>query len=99
MSSYALTTVFSMDPNRKAQLIDGLEPKVIAMVEKLPGFTKGYWTWDHTTNVTYGFVVFDTEANARALESYLRSNADDIANDGARLERAAVGEVIGTAER
>lgn len=99
MSTYALTAVFSMDPKRKAKLIEGLDSKVIAMVRALPGFVSGTWTWDHSTNMTYGFVVFDTEPNARALEAYLRTNAESIASDGARLERAAIGEVIGTAAR
>ena len=97
MSNHAVTTIFSMDPARKAQLIEGLEPVVIKMVRALPGFVTGYWTWDHATNVTYGFIAFDTEANARALETYLKANAEQIAKDGCRLERAAVGEVIGTA--
>jgi hypothetical protein len=67
------------------------------MVRTLPGFVAGFWTWDHATNVTYGFVVFDTDAQARTLETYLRSNAEELAEKGTRLERAAVGEVIGAA--
>ena len=97
MSKHALTAVFSMDPTKKAQLIEQLEPVVIAMVRELPGFVTGFWTWDHATSVTYGFVVFETEAHARALETHLKSNAEDFADKGTRLERAAVGEVIGAA--
>lgn len=97
MSKYALTAVFSMDPTKKALLIEQLEPVVISMVRQLPGFLTGFWTWDHATNVTYGFIVFETEADARALETYLKSNAEDLAQKGTRLERAAVGEVIGAA--
>lgn len=97
MSKHALTAVFSMDPTKKAQLIEQLEPVVISMVRKLPGFVTGFWSWDHATNVTYSFVVFETEAHARSLETHLKSNAEDLAAKGTRLERAAVGEVIGTA--
>ena len=97
MSKHALTAVFSMDPTKKALLIEQLEPVVISMVRELPGFVTGYWSWDHATNVTYGFVVFDTEVQARALETHLKTNAERFAERGTRLERAAVGEVIGAA--
>ena len=97
MSMHALTTVFSMDPTKKAQLIEGLEPGVIRQVREMPGYVVGFWSWDHATNVTYGFVVFDSDANARALETYLKSNTDMLASKGTRLERAAVAEVIGCA--
>ena len=99
MSRYALVTIFSMDPTKKAQLIESLEPVVIKMVRGLPGFEDGYWSWDHATNVTYGFVIFDTEANARALETYLKTNAEQMATKGTRLERATVAEIIGEAHR
>jgi hypothetical protein len=97
MSNHALTAIFSMDPTKKAQLIDQLEPVVISMVRERPGFVTGFWTWDHATNVTYGFIVFETEAHARELETFLKNNSDDLAQGGTRLERAAVGEVIGAA--
>ena len=97
MSNHALSAIFSMDPARKTQLLEGLEPGVIKMVRELPGFVTGFWSWDHATNVTYGFVVFDTDAHARALETYLKTNADEIAKKGSRLERVAVAEVIGAA--
>ena len=97
MAKHAVTAIFSMDPAKKAALIAQLEPVVISMVRALPGFESGTWTWDHATNVTYGFVVFDTDANARALETYLKTNAEKLASGGTRLERAAVGEVIGSA--
>jgi hypothetical protein len=94
---HALTTVFSMDPAKKAQLIEGLDPVVIAHVRGMPGFVTGFWTWDHATNVAYGMVIFDTDKNARSLETFLRDQAEDMAAQGTRLERAAVGEVIGAA--
>jgi hypothetical protein len=97
MSKHAVTAIFSMDPARKAQLIEGLEPVVIRMVRALPGFVTGYWTWDHATNVTYSLVVFDSAENARGLESFLKTRADEHAKNGTRLERVAVGEVIGVA--
>lgn len=94
---HALSAIFSMDPTKKAQLIEGLEGKVITQVREMPGFVTGYWTWDHATNVTYGMIIFETEANARSLETFLRDNADRMAGQGTRLERAAVAEVIGAA--
>jgi hypothetical protein len=94
---YGMTAIFSMDPTKKAQLIEGLEPNVIRTVRELPGFVTGFWTWDHATNVTYGLVIFDTEAHARALETFLKTNAEQLAERGTRLERAAVAEVIGAA--
>jgi hypothetical protein len=97
MTMYGMTAIFSMDPTKKAQLIEGLEPHVIRMVRELPGFVTGFWSWDHATNVSYGLVVFDTEANARALETHLKTNAEQLAEKGTRLERAAVGEIIGAA--
>jgi hypothetical protein len=97
MSMHAMTAIFSMDPTRKAQLIEGLEPSVIRTVRELPGFVTGFWSWDHAASVSYGFIVFDTEEHARALEAHLRENAEDLARQGTRLERAAVGEVIGAA--
>src|SRR5688572_8435287 len=94
---HALSTIFSMDPAKKAQLIEGLDPVVITQVRAMPGFVTGFWTWDHATNVTYGMVIFDTDKNARSLETFLRDNADRLAEGGTRLERAAVAEVIGAA--
>jgi hypothetical protein len=94
---HALTAIFSMDPTRKAELIGELEPRVIQFVRGLSGFVTGYWSWDHRTNVTYSFVAFDTEEHARALETFLKTNAELLAEDGTRLERAAVGEVVGVA--
>jgi hypothetical protein len=94
-SRFAVSAMFSMDASKKAQLMEGLEPVVISMVRQLPGFVSGFWSWDHATNVTYAFIAFDTEADARALETHLKTNADGHAAQGARLERAAVGEIVG----
>jgi hypothetical protein len=94
---HGLTAIFSMDPTKKAQLIEGLEPQVIERVRQMPGFTCGFWTWDHAADMTYGLVLFDTEAHARELEAFLKSDADRLASGGTRLERAVVAEVMGAA--
>ena len=64
---------------QKAQLIAGLEPVVIRMVREMPGYLTGFWSWDHTTNMSYGTIVFETEANARALENFLKEQAESLA--------------------
>jgi hypothetical protein len=94
---HAMTAIFSMDPAKKAFLMEGLEPVVIGPVREMPGYTFGLWSWDHAANVTYSFVVFDTEEHAHALESQLKRDAESLAAMGTRLERAVVAEVIGFA--
>jgi hypothetical protein len=94
---YAVTAICTMDSTKKAKLIEGLEPQVIATTREMPGFVTGFWSWDHNTDVSYGFIVFDTIEHARALETFLRGSGDKFAEVGVRLERAAVGELIGSA--
>ncbi len=94
---YAVTTIFSMDPNKKAQLVAGLDTVVIPQVRDMPGFVTGFWSWDHSTDVTYGFITFKTEAEAKGLESFLKGAAERLAAGGTRLERAVVAQVLGAA--
>ena len=90
---HATIIVSSMDSSKKAQLIEELGPKVIPMVREMPGYISGFWSWDHATNVTYAFILFEREDQARALESAVK--ADPI--PGARLERVVTAEVVGAA--
>lgn len=58
---------------------------------------KGTWSWEHNTNVSYGTMVFETEAQAKTLESFLKGDQERLASGGTRLEWAVVAEVIGAA--
>jgi hypothetical protein len=94
---HAMTAIFSMDPTKKAQLIQELEPTIIRRVREMPGYVTGFWSWDHATNVTYSFIVFEREEQARALESYIKGDNEKNGVAGTRLERAVVAEIVGAA--
>jgi len=94
---HAVTAIFSMDPSRKAQLIEELEPTIITMIREMPGYVVGFWSWDHATNVTYAFTIFEREEQARALESRVRGMAENNAVPGTRPERIATAEIFGAA--
>lgn len=94
---HAVTAIFSMDPSRKAQLIEELDPTIIKMVREMPGYVAGFWSWDHATNVAYSFTIFEHEEQARALESTVRGMAENNAVPGTRLERIATAEIVGAA--
>jgi hypothetical protein len=94
---HAVAAIFSMDPSRKAQLIEELDPTIITMVRELPGYVAGFWSWDHATNVSYAFMIFEHEEQARVLESTVRGMAEKNAVPGTRIERVATAEIVGAA--
>jgi hypothetical protein len=90
---HATIIISSMDPTKKAQLIEQLGVDIIPMVREMPGYVTGFWSWDNTTHVAYALVTFEREDQARALEAFAKSN--DL--PGVRLERVVTAELVAAA--
>jgi hypothetical protein len=89
---YAVIGVWEMDPQRREMQREGLE-HVVAGVQQLPGFVKGYWAQGAEPTRSHTFVVFTDQASAESFLAEVRGNIDNQARAGVRnvsLDLAAV---------
>lgn len=91
---HAIVGRWKMDRSRTAEQRDGLQRMVIPQVSQAPGFVRGAWTQDVSSDLNHSFVVFDTEETARAFVASVRAQADRQASVGIELVDMTVAEVI-----
>lgn len=73
--SYVLTAVYSHPKETWSQQKQFLHERVVPMTKSQPGFVTGHWSYDSAESRSYGHVVFETEKDARALETFLHEEA------------------------
>ena len=95
---HAIVGMFSMDrAKRDAQKV-GLQEFVIPTVKKLPGFVRGYWSYDQGESRSFSYIIFQTEAQAKALVELLKSDASRRNDAGVQLQSLTIVEIWGEAQ-
>lgn len=73
--SYAVVAVYRHPRETWPQQKQFLHDRVVPMTKSQPGFLSGTWSYERNESKSVGYVVFDTEANARSLEAFMREEA------------------------
>lgn len=99
MSTYALISVWRMDPARAEAQQRGLEERIIPMSRLFPGFLQGRWTRATDGERHIAFLEFETAENADAFADMVRSaeSSDHREAAGVTNESMDIVEVIGAA--
>jgi len=95
--SYALFAVYAHPRETWSQQKQFLFERIIPMCKAQPGFVSGSWCYEPKDSRTFGQIVFDTESNARSLETFMREEAKRPNTFGVTPVSIDVTEVIGEA--
>lgn len=95
--SHALFAIYNHPRETWTQQKGFLEGRIIPMVKSQPGFLSGTWTYDAKESRSHGCVRFASEAQARALESFMRDEATRPNPMGVNMVSIVVTEIVGEA--
>lgn len=73
--SYAVYAVYHHPRETWPQQKQFLHDRIVPMTKSQPGFLSGTWSYERNESKSVGWVVFDTEANARSLQTFMREEA------------------------
>jgi hypothetical protein len=96
--NYAVIGTFSMDRAKVDAQRVGLASYVIPKVKDLPGFLHGSWSYDPTESRSYSYIVWKTEADAKAMIEILKADTSRSAEAGVQLQSITVVQVWGEAQ-
>lgn len=96
--NYAVIGTFSMDRAKVDAQRVGLREYVIPKVKSLPGFVHGSWAYDPTESRSYSYIVWNTEAAAKAMIEILKADTSRSSEAGVQLQSITVVQVWGEAQ-
>jgi hypothetical protein len=97
--SHVVVATYSHPRETFAQQQGFFRERILPMVQSLPGFVTGRWSYDAAASRTHSWVVFATEPDAQHLCGQMRSEAAQPNPFGVELVSLAVAEELHAAER
>lgn len=94
---HAVLGTFQMDMSKAAAQQRELEERIVPMVRHQPGFVAGYWSVEPSGR-SHSYIVWETEAQARALVEMVEGNVARQTDHGVALQSLSVFEVIASAQ-
>lgn len=73
---HAVVAVYHHPRETWTQQKQFLHERIVPMTRARPGFVSGTWSYGAKDSRSFGYVLFDSEQNARDLEAFLRAEAE-----------------------
>jgi hypothetical protein len=91
---HALVSWWQLPENHANRSLPELEPLIVALVRRAPGFIDGYWTFERVNCKSVGFTLLDTAEHAHDLRNAIESHVDSREQATVQLEMIRVQEIV-----